>query len=641
MLDLDSLRSVLVRVPAEDHNSLRLTCKTTQAIVNSTQFKRERNRLEWVETKATLVSPREQFEIEFPIQEDYQEPHERERFFLFRYNDLGYIYDGESYGCTDVWAKIWVDGKRAGSAKLTLVPRPRRCRFFHRAPASISSELHKVSVTFCDTRGRPRPKCIQQVATDHNKGFLHLNRLELDAEYQDFTFAGTQAIRSLLCDTLLHNRWSLVGYIADSQVHFNDDDRGKARKKEMRDLDAECGINLGDQADADEDENLALQDWSSRRCDELAQKDTRQFFRAGFQQVAESVHDSDLYYMFAVPSFMEGCRVRMSHIEALALPIATRPAKPVESLQGVNRELHELMERQCSERTEKAKLFLTASEEEKKKESIISVSLKDILQSFQGAQSDYERRVEEAETASRRLKDETEATLHMISEGLNPSAALLQDLSTSREQAINSCVKAREVQQKLEVDIHDAVAKMRVEIQGLDLNEVTLRELGDVDVDTRVQVKLLVEEKGASVQASNALHCCAVTYTLEYIDLLLEYIPEHEKVKTIINSLDVHFQTPLMVCAAGTESGAAKLRTCEKLVALGANKSITDHSGRSALGYFRLSRRNAVDALGSLGLYGEDKDAATSAELERLLMPLTGETEADKAMQLSAVDDDG
>ena len=231
MLDLDSLRSVLVRVPAEDHNSLRLTCKTTQAIVNSTQFKRERNRLEWVETKATLVSPREQFEIEFPIQEDYQEPHERERFFLFRYNDLGYIYDGESYGCTDVWAKIWVDGKRAGSAKLTLVPRPRRCRFFHRAPASISSELHKVSVTFCDTRGRPRPRCIQQVATDHNKGFLYLNILELDANYQDFTFAGAQAIRSLLCDTLLHNRWSLMAYIADIRAHFNDDDRCKARKK--------------------------------------------------------------------------------------------------------------------------------------------------------------------------------------------------------------------------------------------------------------------------------------------------------------------------------------------------------------------------------------------------------------------------
>ena len=38
----------------------------------------------------------------------------------------------------------------------------------------------------------------------------------------------------------------------------------------------------------------------------------------------------------AVPSFLEGGRVMMSHVKALPLPIATSPAKPIESHQGVS-----------------------------------------------------------------------------------------------------------------------------------------------------------------------------------------------------------------------------------------------------------------------------------------------------------------
>jgi hypothetical protein len=573
MLDSDSLRSVLVRVPAEDHDSLRLTCKTIQAAVDSSQFKRLRNRLEWVETKATLVSPREDYENKFPIDEGSDETaDEREHSFLQSYNDLGYT--DESYGYTEVEAKIWVDGKLAGSAELTLVPRPRRGRIFHEACDAISSELQTVSVAFCDARGRPRLKCIQQVATDHNNGFLYLNKLELDADYQDSTSTGAQAIRSLLCDTLLHNRWSLVVYIADSKVHFNDDDRCKA-KEFMKG-------HGRDQADTYEDENPVLKDWSAHRLDELAQKDMRQFLRAGFQQAAELAHDySDIHFVFAVPSFLEGRSVMMSHTEALALPMAIRPAaKPDESLQGVNRELLELMKKQCSKRQYKANLLLSASEQEEKKERIINV--------------------------------------------------------TRREQATS-----REQLQHLEARTRDAVANMQVVLHDADLNEVPLRELGETDAYTRAQLKLLVKERGASVQASNVLHCCAANHTPEYIDLLLEYIPDQEKAKTIINSLDASFQTPLMCAAAcGMESGAAKLRTCEKLVDLGADKSITDPAGRSALGCFRMSRRSAFDFVNSVGWDREDKDAATSAELEKLLEPLAGETEADKAITIAIASDD-
>jgi hypothetical protein len=71
----------------------------------------------------------------YPIEDDHPETHERQRFFLKNYNDLGYNYkEGcHSVGHTEVKANTWVDEKPAGSAtSSTLIPRPRRCREFHR-----------------------------------------------------------------------------------------------------------------------------------------------------------------------------------------------------------------------------------------------------------------------------------------------------------------------------------------------------------------------------------------------------------------------------------------------------------------------------------------------------------------------------
>jgi hypothetical protein len=77
----------------------------------------------------------------------------------------------------------------------------------------------------------------------------------------------------------------------DSQVHFHDDDRRKARDYAMRVSEAFIKGHTSIQADTDEDESLAINDWSAHRVDALAQKDMKQFFRSGFQQVAELVHD--------------------------------------------------------------------------------------------------------------------------------------------------------------------------------------------------------------------------------------------------------------------------------------------------------------------------------------------------------------
>ena len=95
--------------------------------------------------------------------------------------------------------------------------------------------------------------------------------------------------------------------------------------------------------------------------------------------------------------------------------------------------------------------------------------------------------------------------------------------------------------------------------------------------------------------------------------------------------------TPLMYAAnkaiteseSPTESGAVKIRLCDMLVNLGADKSIVNPSGYTALGCFRLSRRahSGMNLLYSGVALREDP--RFNSRLEALLMPADGETPAD------------
>eukprot|EP00978_Attheya_sp_CCMP212_P012237 scaffold30407_cov46-Attheya_sp.AAC.1 len=52
----------------------------------------------------------------------------------------------------------------------------------------------------------------------------------------------------------------------------------------------------------------------------------RQFLRAGFVQVKETVLNTDCYHVFCVPSFLD--EELLSHDQALAIPIKNRPKPP-------------------------------------------------------------------------------------------------------------------------------------------------------------------------------------------------------------------------------------------------------------------------------------------------------------------------
>jgi hypothetical protein len=74
---------------------------------------------------------------------------------------------------------------------------------------------------------------------------------------------------------------------------------------------------------------------------------------------------------------------------------------------------------------------------------------------------------------------------------------------------------------------------------------------------------------------------------------------------------------------------------------LGADKSIVDPSGHTALGKFREGQRTIRDMPGTFGLAPPDPDHRFDSvkAMEALLMPLLGPTEADDAL-LREDDDD-
>lgn len=79
----------------------------------------------------------------------------------------------------------------------------------------------------------------------------------------------------------------------------------------------------------------------------LTKRDMRQFFRTGFQQAKEALFDSDCFYVFFVPSFLDN--PVMSHEEALTIEIAEKSPSTNEPT-GNSKELLEYMISSCSRR---------------------------------------------------------------------------------------------------------------------------------------------------------------------------------------------------------------------------------------------------------------------------------------------------
>jgi hypothetical protein len=145
----------------------------------------------------------------------------------------------------------------------------------------------------------------------------------------------------------------------------------------------------------------------------------------------------------------------------------------------------------------------------------------------------------------------------------------------------------------------------------------------------------LVSEGGA-IERSNAAHVCAACGKMEEMNVLLR-VAGTGNANRVLNAKNEKGMTPLMVAASSATTnflfhvnlsmGRPTPRPegiCDQLVSRGADKSLVDDVGLTALGHMR---EKAMDYMQFAGGF-----QATMTKLEvltRILMPLTGPTLAD------------
>jgi acetoin utilization deacetylase AcuC-like enzyme len=120
-----------------------------------------------------------------------------------------------------------------------------------------------------------------------------------------------------------------------------------------------------------------------------------------------------------------------------------------------------------------------------------------------------------------------------------------------------------------------------------------------------------------------AIHACACfNLHSSWIDMLLEFLPsEQKKQRAPVNLPDGSGQAPLMMAAAKLDHSERRYQTCVVLLDLGADKSIVDPFGHTALGKFREGQRAIRDMNGAL--FGMAPNSHTQHNTTQRTAPLS------------------
>lgn len=272
-LNDDVLRAVLVRTWGPDLPNLCLTCSRFNAIINSPQF---------VNNDVKVVLPKLQSRFHRPL--SYTQSNNKDIFegalvspnddwFQENYNDFG--RRNTIFGYQESEARIYMDGKLAGTSAFTLLPRNNRQFNFHEMCYSVSEDCQETGCAFFDRFGRTRLQAIKQVlSTDNHAPVLYIKSFDLwKSEYRTTTTTCAKALRKLLTDdTKFKDTWSVAAYIPDPRTQFH---------REDRELEANYGLMAAMREVEDSEVGEASDDernWQERR-DMLTKQDMRQFLK--------------------------------------------------------------------------------------------------------------------------------------------------------------------------------------------------------------------------------------------------------------------------------------------------------------------------------------------------------------------------
>lgn len=601
----DALTAVLCRSPASDHDALWRTCKTIRSTLDSDTLASERVSSGYAEIEARHVSKEELWQKDIgddpehdPTDEGYDAEESarlKEEALARYYSDLG--SRDETYGYHDIHFDLKVDGMRRGSIHLVLVPRV-GSRGFH--AATDAAELQEVGWTLCDERGRPKVRSIKNADTNDTArkgGFLHVVsvRVAQPCRPSDNTDVASEALRLAITHPILEDKWTLATGIADAGVYYTEKDTKCKRLLNEAHIRRLGGQDSDDEHLAEQEEEKEMQKNMSKRCEECMNLDSRAFVRVGYKQIPEVIgYESTVNWFFALPPMLEA--PILSSAEAFKVDLFELPTFP-DKPQGADKKLLNLVTLACNDR----RALLDARVER--------------MCMLEAEHGKTVRLLEEVITTERELEGQAStmdnATVQTAREKIN-------DMRTRLTERIAS--------------LATSIAKRREEAAKED------EKLKGVDKEFKETVETMIRVQGVSIRKAFVLHCASRHRLPVFFDILYELVPSNEK-PVAINDIDFAGFTLLFTAAQSMPDQVSEANEqyefVERLLELGADKNQTDFKGMSALGMYRSiarSRDELVDMFSSRSGVNQNEDSWKSKheKMEELLMPVQGETEADR-----------
>lgn len=672
VLDEDAMRAWLVRTQVSDHTNLRAACTRFQNIIDSDAFCRERIELGYVEAHAQLVTPFERYCRDFEDDDDdedeenwngmEQKPREKkkpkkkktvyDKKFLEMYGEFGFNPEGTYEKCQ---ARLKIDGRTAGKAEFTLIPRNPRLQS---TADALSADLVTVACYFFNRKGNPRLTSFQDAIREYRdqknkKPMLYLDKFVVyDAKHRQTPELRAKLIRSLLNDTIIKNQFSVAIYIPESKPHFTPEDKNRRFQEDSLQLENMHAKMMGVVEEESPEERSSRTAWE-KRLQMLRKHDMRPFLQAGFIQAKELlVEDNECFYVFAIPKMLR--KPMLSNAEISSLEILESPYQDDTEPRGDARKLLEILKDACGRRNEKVEHIASLRQIMEAPLTHIrglQESVNQLVRERQAEVAEYTAQLEERLNEFKQVIENDRQNLERIKSGLVESrtqeqiAAQHEELSTkcrqleAREEGISQLEESIEqARAHVSQQFIEEVAIRCIQDQKQREIEAAERDLGEFDARIRDKVADLIQSSSEKIiLESYAMHVCAANSVPEYACMLLSFVPEGEK-QSYLNHTDNRGNTVLMVAAgSGLHGLTERLETCRALIELGADKNIVHaYNGRTALGMFWERLRESRYAANSMNLpsgYASRSQEQVQMEenIEKLLYPLDGETAEDAA----------